>query len=152
MVAALGLHACRDDGSLGSPAEHPARAVLFFLSMLRILAVDNEPSVITSLRFVFGPPRYHLTSVSCGEDALAEVDQAAEPFDVIIVDQKMPHLTGTDLVAALRQRGVTSKIIVLSADVTDELRQVYRGLEVHEIFEKPFDLAQLRAAVDSVGR
>jgi hypothetical protein len=43
------------------------RAVLSTLGVLRILAVDNEPSVLTSLRFVFGFPRYDLTTVKGGE-------------------------------------------------------------------------------------
>jgi len=61
----------------------------------------------------------------------------------------MPNLTGAQLVAALRERGVKSRIIVLSADVTDEVRQTYQDLGVQAIFEKPFDVGQLRAAVDS---
>ena len=52
--------------------------------------------------------------------------------------------------AALRERGSKSRIIVLSAHLTHELRQIYEGLGVQAIFEKPFDIAQLRAAVDSL--
>jgi DNA-binding response OmpR family regulator len=119
--------------------------------MLRLLAVDNEPSVITSLRFVFGPPRYDLTTLVDAKEALAQIDEATEPFDVVIVDQKMPNLTGSEFVSAIRERGVMSKVIVLSAHVTDEIRRVYGDLDVQEIFEKPFDLPQLRAAVDACG-
>ena len=117
---------------------------------LHILAIDNEPSVTTSLGFVFGPPRYRLNTVASGEAALAALASAAEPFDVIIVDQKMPNLTGAELVAAVRERGVKSRIIVLSAHVTNEVRQGYEDLGVQAIFEKPFDIAQLRAAVDAL--
>jgi len=124
----------------------------FTINVLRILAVDNEPSVVTALRFVFELPRYDLTAVAGGEEALAELDRAAEQFDVIIVDQKMPHLTGSELVAAIRKRGVTSKIIVLSAHITEEIRRVYEQLDVQYIFEKPFDLTEFRAAVDAQGR
>jgi len=119
--------------------------------MLRVLAVDNEASVITTLRFVFESPQYQLTAVTGGEEALVQIDQAAEPFDVIIVDQKMPNLSGTELVAAVRARGLRSRIIVISADITDEIRQVYDGLGVQAIFAKPFDLAELRTAVDAAG-
>jgi DNA-binding response OmpR family regulator len=115
---------------------------------LRILAIDNEPSVTTSLEWVFGPPRYQVNKVASGEAALAAVDGAAEPFDVIIVDQKMPNLTGTELVTAFRERGVQSRIIVLSANITDEVRQTYEELGVQAIFEKPPDIMQLRAAVE----
>ena len=117
---------------------------------LHILAIDDEPSVTTSLSFVFGPPRYRLITVATGDAALASLEAAVEPFEVIIVDQKMPNLTGAQLVAALRQRGVKSPIIVLSADITDEVRKTYKDLGVQAIFEKPFDVAQLRAAVDTL--
>lgn len=50
----------------------------------------------------------------------------------------------------LRGRGVKSRIIVLSARVTDEVRQTYEDLGVQAFFEKPFDLTQLRAAVDAL--
>ncbi len=126
--------------------------MLFRLDVLRILAVDNEPSVLTSLRFVFGLPRYDLTTVKGGEEALAQLEKVSEPFDVIIVDQRMPHLTGSELVAKIRNRGVTSKIIVLSAHITEEIRQVYKQLDVQYIFEKPFDLTEFRTAVDAQGR
>ncbi len=105
--------------------------------------------MLTSLRFVFGFPRYDLTTVKGGEEALAQLEKTGEPFDVIIVDQRMPHLTGSELVAAIRKRGVTSKIIVLSAHITEEIRRVYEQLDVQHIFEKPFDLAEFRAAVDA---
>jgi two-component system response regulator (stage 0 sporulation protein F) len=116
---------------------------------LRILAIDNEPSVTTSLGFVFNPPTYRLHTVASGEAALSAISAAGQVFDVIIVDQKMPNLTGAELVGAMRERGVKSGIIVLSAHITDAVRQVYESLGVQAIFEKPFDIAQLRAAVDA---
>ncbi len=116
---------------------------------LRILAVDNEPSVTLSLKFAFARPRYEMLTVDSGAAALARFDDEAD-FDVIIVDQKMPNQTGVELVAALRARGVSSKIIVLSAHVSPDVREVYTGLQVYAIFSKPFDLGELRAAVDRI--
>ena len=113
---------------------------------LHILAIDNEPSVNTSLGWIFSPPRYRLETVESGEAALAALDRADQPFDVIIVDQKMPNLTGVELVPKLRDRGVRSRIIVLSAHLTDEVRKTYEELGVQAIFEKPPDIAQFRAA------
>ena len=115
---------------------------------LRILAVDNEPSVTLSLKFVFTAPRYELTCVDSGQAALARLDANADPFDVIIVDQKMPNLSGAELVGAIRQRGITSKIIAVSAHLSSEVREAYARMDVHEMFSKPFDVAELRSAVD----
>ena len=118
-------------------------------STLRILAVDNEPSVTLSLRYVFAGPNYELTCVDSGPAALKTLEaDSAGAYNVIIVDQKMPNLTGVELVSAIKDRGIESKIIVLSAHLSAEVREAYAGLNVHVLFAKPFDVAQLRFAVD----
>jgi CheY-like chemotaxis protein len=115
---------------------------------LKILAVDNEPSVTLSLRHIFGGPRYDLAAVENGDAALAKVDSGLEHYDLIIVDQKMPHMTGVELVEQLRKRNIDSKIMVLSAHISDEVREAYERMDVHVMFPKPFDVAVIRAAVD----
>jgi len=115
---------------------------------LRILAVDNEPSVTLSLRFVFAGPRYEVTCVENGVAALARLDDNSNGYDVMIVDQKMPHLTGAELVSALSERGDHGKIIVVSAHLSSEVREAYERMDVHEIFPKPFNVEALRSAVD----
>ena len=119
-------------------------------ALLRILAVDNEPSVTLSLKFVFAGPHYEFTCVEDGNAALTRIDANCDPYDVIIVDQKMPHLTGVELVSALRQRGINGKIIVVSAHLSPEVREAYERMDVHEMFPKPFDVAKLRSAVDRI--
>ncbi|HEY2799666.1 MAG TPA: response regulator [Chthoniobacterales bacterium] len=117
---------------------------------LRILAVDNEPTVTLSLGFVFAAPRYQVTTVKSGQEALAELDANPDSYDVIIVDQKMPNLTGTELVAAIQERGVTSKVVVLSAFLSHEIRAAYERMGVSVMFAKPFDVVELRTAVDGL--
>lgn len=114
----------------------------------RILAVDNEPSVAVSLKYVFAKPRYEVSSAESGPAALAMLDAHSDPYDLIIVDQKMPNLTGVELVDAIRKRGIPGNIIVLSAHVLPEIREAYERLNVQAIFPKPFDLNELRTAVD----
>ena len=115
---------------------------------LRILAVDNEPSVTLSMRYLFDGPRYEIVTVDDGDAALARLDSESEPFDVIIVDQKMPHLTGVELVGEIRKRHITAKIIVVSAHLSSDVREAYERLDVHVMFSKPFDIDMLRSAVD----
>ena len=117
-------------------------------SALRILAVDNEPSVTFSLRHIFNGPRYEFSAVENGDAALARLDSGAEQYDIIIVDQKMPHMTGVELVEEMRKRGVNSKIMVMSADLSGEVREAYERMDVHLLFPKPFDVGALRSAVD----
>jgi CheY-like chemotaxis protein len=115
---------------------------------LKILAVDNEPSVTLSLMYVFAGPRYEVTCVENGDAALARLDANSGQYHVIIVDQKMPNLTGVELVDAIRKRRILSKIIVLSAHLSPEVREAYERMDVHVMFRKPFNVHQLRTAVD----
>lgn len=115
---------------------------------LRILAVDNEPSVTFSLRYIFTGPRYDLSAVENGDAALARLDSGSEHYDIIIVDQKMPHMTGVELVEQLRKRNVDSKIMVLSAHISDDIRAAYERMDVHVMFPKPFDVGAIKSAVD----
>ena len=117
---------------------------------LRILAVDNEPSVTLSLKYVFAAPRYEVTCVENGDAALARLDANSDPYDVIIVDEKMPNLTGVELVDAIRKRRIPGKIIVLSAHLSSEVRAAYERMDVHLMFPKPFDVRELRSAVDQL--
>src|SRR5205823_4722929 len=94
-------------------------------------AVDNQPSVIFSLGYIFTGPRYDLTGVENGDAALARLDSGLEQYDIIIVDQKMPHLSGVELVDEMRKRGVNSKIMVLSAHLSSEVRAAYERMDVH---------------------
>src|SRR2546423_15061934 len=120
------------------------------VAALLILAVDNEPSVTFSLRYIFTGPRYEISAVENGDAALARLDSGSERFDIIIVDQKMPHMTGVELVEEMRKRGITSKIMVLSAHISSEIRAAYERMDVHVMFPKPFDIGQLRSAVDQL--
>jgi CheY-like chemotaxis protein len=118
-------------------------------SPLRILTVDDNSAIIQSMRFIFAGPRYQVTGVEDGDDALAKLGANSEVYDVIIVDQKMPRVTGVELVQEIRKRGIGGKIIVLSAHLSPEIREAYRQMDVHVILEKPFNIHDLRSVLDS---
>jgi DNA-binding NtrC family response regulator len=118
----------------------------------RILAVDDEPSVTLSLRFVFASDRYEVTCADNGVTALAKLDVAPDAYDVIIVDQKMPNLTGVELVEAIRKRGIDTKVIVVSAHLSVDVCQAYERMDVSALFPKPFNIEQLRSTVDQLVR
>lgn len=122
----------------------------YMQATFRILTVDNEPSITLSLKYVFAGPRYEVLSAESGQAALDLLDARKEGCDLIIVDQKMPNLTGVELVAALRERGSPGKIIVLSAHLSPEIRAAYERMNVAAIFTKPFDIGELRAVVEKI--
>jgi CheY-like chemotaxis protein len=117
-------------------------------AIVKIVAVDDNHSIREAMLFIFAPPHYELASAPDGDRALAEIDQRPNNYDVIIVDQKMPQMTGVELVRRIRERRLSGKIVVLSAHLTPEVRQAYEQMGVGVILEKPFDIRSLRSAVN----
>ena len=115
---------------------------------LQILTVEDEPAVTQLLALILGGPAAKVTSASDGWMALMKIGAAAEPFDVIITDHRMPRMNGLDLVRRLRVQKFAGKIIVLSAYLTPEKIQAYEELQVDMMFAKPFHVGELQLAMD----
>jgi DNA-binding response OmpR family regulator len=115
---------------------------------LRILAVEDETAVAQLLALVLCGPTSKVTSACNGEDALAKITAASKPFDIVITDHSMPRMTGLELVRELRARDFAGKIVVLSAHLTQENVGAYAELSVDSMLSKPFDVDELRRAID----
>lgn len=115
---------------------------------LRILTVEDEPAVTQLLALILGGPAAKVTSASDGWMALMKIGAAVEPFDVIITDHRMHRLNGLELVRRLRVREFAGKIIVLSAYLTEENIRAYEELKVDMMLSKPFDVEELRLAMN----
>ena len=117
---------------------------------LKILTVDDNPSITGCMPFIFAAPLYEVSSANDGDDALAKLEGNQNGYDVIIVDQKMPHLSGVELVQRIRERGIAGKIVVLSAHLSPQVREAYQQMGVLMVMDKPFNVAELRVAVDQL--
>jgi DNA-binding response OmpR family regulator len=117
---------------------------------LKILTVDDNPSITGCMPFIFAAPLYEVSSANDGDDALAKLDGNPNGYDVIIVDQKMPHLSGVELVQGIRERGITGKIVVLSAHLSPQVREAYQQMGVLTVMDKPFNVGELRSVVNEL--
>lgn len=115
---------------------------------VRILAVEDETAVARLLALVLCGPNCRVTTVSDGAEALLKIDQPGPPFDIVITDHQMPHVTGLELVQQLRARNFEGKIAVLSAHLNEKNVRAYEALDVDLMLAKPFDIDELRRAVD----
>jgi CheY-like chemotaxis protein len=122
--------------------------VCFVKAALKILAVDDNPAIRYSMPFIFAGPRYEVSTEPDGDHALARLDTNRAGYDVIIVDQKMAQFTGVELVQEIRERHIAGKIMVLSAHLSAEIREAYEKMDVRLLLDKPFDIQELRSAVD----
>jgi DNA-binding response OmpR family regulator len=115
---------------------------------LNILAVEDETAVAQLLALVLGGPNCKVATASNAEKALAKIDAAKRPFDVVITDHRMPRASGLELVRELRARKFGGKVVVLSAHLAEDNIKAYQQLGVNMLISKPFDVDELRKTID----
>lgn len=88
--------------------------------MIRVLIADDDANArATIARWLSFQPGFAVTAeASDGQDALDKARSLA--VDVIVMDARMPRISGIDAVRALRAQGITTPVLVLSADESAE--------------------------------
>jgi DNA-binding response OmpR family regulator len=116
----------------------------------KILIVEDDESITLGLQMNLEAEGYSVSVAKDGEDGLARAGQ--EAFDLLVLDVMLPRLNGFEVVRALRSRGETLPVIMLSAR-GEEMDKVM-GLELgaEDYITKPFGLAELLARVKAVLR
>jgi CheY-like chemotaxis protein len=115
---------------------------------VRILAVEDETAVAQLLALVLCGPDCKVIPARDGTEALAKMAASPCRFDVVITDHQMPKMNGLELVRQLRRRNFGGKIAVLSAHLNEDNMRAYQALGVDLLLSKPFDIDELRHAVE----
>jgi DNA-binding NarL/FixJ family response regulator len=87
---------------------------------IRLVLADDHPVVLQGLERLFGQDLRFQVLQSCrdGNEALAAV-RAHQP-DVLVLDLRMPKLSGVDVLRAMAEERLPSRVVVLSAVLDDE--------------------------------
>src|SRR5262245_23646672 len=116
-----------------------------------VLVVDDEPYVgrIIQLKLESGP--YRVVLVQDGRSALDRL-HTVDPIHLILLDIMMPHLSGLDVLAELRQiphRRITP-VIMLTAKGHETDREQAAQLGATDFLTKPFSPKKLLARIDEI--
>jgi DNA-binding NtrC family response regulator len=112
-----------------------------------ILVVDDEALIRWSVAETLGERGYDVTEAGDARMALAAVDRAAEPFDVVLLDYRLPDSSDLRLLATLKKRMPGSQIIVMTAYSSPELAQGAMALGAFRVITKPFEVDNLAALI-----
>jgi diguanylate cyclase (GGDEF)-like protein/PAS domain S-box-containing protein len=108
----------------------------------RVLVVDDEPQILIALRDLLEPD-FDVVSTDQPEKALRIAEQDPE-MAVVLSDQRMPGMTGDELLARLEQHSSASRILCTGyADLQAVVRSVNEG-KIFAYVTKPWDGADLR--------
>jgi CheY-like chemotaxis protein/predicted regulator of Ras-like GTPase activity (Roadblock/LC7/MglB family) len=116
---------------------------------MRVLIVDDEASVRLAIERRLRADNIATVQASNVKQAIDRL--RAEPFDVVLCDLRMPGGDGSELVSWLSSYSPSTRIVVMSAYVTDEFRSTYGSSPELTILEKPLDLATLVGILEQFG-
>ncbi|MCP5267863.1 MAG: response regulator [Zoogloeaceae bacterium] len=117
----------------------------------RILCVDDEPNILSSLRRLFRQNGYQISVANSGAEGLQMLE--GQGFDLVISDMRMPEMDGARFLEQVRKRWPETLRILLTgyADISSTIEAVNKG-QIYRYVSKPWDdndlLLTVRQALD----
>ncbi len=116
----------------------------------RVLLVEDEAGLRLTLTDRLGSEGYSVETASDGEAGLAQAMGGA--YDLIVLDVMLPRKNGFDICREVRQRGVTTPILMLTARGQVVDRVVGLKLGADDYLTKPFETIELLARLEALLR
>jgi len=119
---------------------------------LRVLVVDDEASVRVSLQRYLAGRGHDVETTASGEDALARL--RATSYDAVIVDMRMPDLSGEQLFERLRSNDPAhaERVIFTTGDLVNEQMRRFLDGSGRPCVPKPFEFASFDQALPAARR
>ena len=109
-----------------------------------LLAEDNAVNALLA-RALLTHAGCTVDRVASGEEALAAL--AAAPYDIVLMDVRMPIMDGLTATRAMRAKGISTPVVALTADAFEEDRRACLEAGMNDFLSKPLESGALRAAL-----
>jgi two-component system copper resistance phosphate regulon response regulator CusR len=117
---------------------------------VKLLVVEDEQKVANALREGLQGERYEVVVERTGEGAFFRM--TTEQFDAILLDLTLPGRDGIEILKAMRDRGMKTPVLVLTARDTVQDRIVGLDSGADDYLIKPFAFAELLARIRALVR
>ena len=116
--------------------------------MVRLLVVDDEPSMLEFLEIMLRKEGYDVTCTTSGKEAISFCGETS--YDMVITDIKMPGVTGLDVLRSVKEISPETIIILITAYATMETAIQAMKEGAYDYISKPFSPQDLVASVEKV--
>jgi two-component system response regulator FixJ len=113
---------------------------------IHIGLIDDDPAVLDSVRLYLARNGMRVACFSAAEPFL-ETKDIERSFDCVVVDVRMPGLSGIDLVRELDARGISVPVILITAHGDVDMAVGAIKLGAFDFIEKPFDEKRLLESI-----
>jgi CheY-like chemotaxis protein len=118
----------------------------------KIMVVDDETDILTSIRALFEKQNYEVTTVESGEECIQELENGFK--GVILMDIMMPNMDGWDTIKKIVNRGLIKNVainIITGKGTKDHQKLGELGSYIYDYLTKPIDINQLIESVKKSG-
>jgi DNA-binding NtrC family response regulator len=117
-------------------------------SVPKVLVVDDEPVVVNSIRKTLARKAFKVEEAFSGREAMARI--AAEPFDLVLMDMRLPDANGLDLVEEIKKRRPELRVVIVTgyASIDTAVEAIKRG--ANDYMPKPFTPDELSTMASKV--
>ena len=118
----------------------------------RILLAEDDTEMRSMLSTALRSDGYEVVEASSGSDLLEEISMLlfrgeAIPADLIVSDERMPGLLGSEVLAGLRRACWPTPFVLITGFGDDDTHRKAFRLGASAVFDKPFDLDKLRHTI-----
>jgi len=113
-----------------------------------VLVVDDEALIRWSLSEMLGERGYEVTEAENARTAMAAIENAEHPFDVVLLDYRLPDSGDLRVLEKVRHLAPSSQVIMITAHNSPELAQGAAALGAYRVISKPFEVESLAALVN----
>jgi len=117
---------------------------------VKILVIEDDRTVGTYVRRGLEEHGYHADLVDDGLEGLKAASGGL--YDLLVLDLRLPGMTGIEVVRTLRDRGSTVPILVLTAQDSVDFKVEALRAGADDYVTKPFAFEELLARVEALGR
>ena len=117
---------------------------------MRILVVEDEQKLANALKEGLQADNHSVDLAHTGEEGFFLVE--TESFDLVLMDVMLPGRSGTEILAAMRQRGFKTPVLMLTAKDTVQDRVLGLDSGADDYLVKPFAFAELLARIRALSR
>lgn len=108
-----------------------------------ILLIDDNDCILETLALRFGAYLQDWNILTAKNGREGTKIMSSLPVSLVVTDLQMPDMDGYGVIEFRNRNYPLVPVIVMSGNVTSEVRGKLRGLNVYECFEKPFDFDNL---------
>ena len=114
----------------------------------RLLYVDDEDSLRMLVEGQLEVEGFQVETADDGDTGIALLDKHS--YDVVLLDMRMPRVSGIEVLKHMRERKIASRVIILTAvdDLSVAIEAVKNGAS--DYLTKPYELGVLLASIKRV--